>query len=68
MLAWMSIGLFIFDESKFYSTGGIWGFAGAVFVCLIGVKILVSKKRGETDATTETTASDKGEKENNLEG
>jgi len=68
MLAWMSIGLFIFDESKFYSAGGIWAFAGAVLICLIGVKILVSKKRGETDATTETKSSSKGEKENNLEG
>jgi len=68
MLAWMNIGLFIFDEANFYSTGGIWAFAGACFICLIGVKILVSKPRVETDATTETTSSGKGEKEDNLEG
>ena len=46
MLAWMSIGLGIFDEYKFYSTGGIFAFVGAVIICLIGVRILVSKKRG----------------------
>ncbi len=45
MLAWMSIGLGIFDEYKFYPTEHILAFAGAVVICLIGVRILVSKKR-----------------------
>lgn len=43
MFAWSSIGLFLFNEYKFYTTWQIAGIFGSAALCLVGVKALTMK-------------------------
>ena len=51
MLSWIGIGLIVFEEYKMYSALNICGIGAGVCTCLIGVKFLTSKVRGEKRET-----------------
>ena len=51
MLSWIGIGLIVFEEYKMYSPLNIAGIAFAVCMCLLGVKFLTMKRRGEKKET-----------------
>lgn len=47
MLSWIGIGLIVFEEYKNYEPLNIAGIFGGVCICLVGVKFLTMKTRGE---------------------
>ena len=45
MIMWISTGLIVFDEVKFYSTIELLKIIGSILICCVGIKILTMKTK-----------------------
>ena len=45
MILWISTGLIVFDEARFYSNYELLGIVGSITLCVIGINFLVRKTK-----------------------